>query len=109
MRNSAARKAEGKQKQGGDCCSVFGSGESAPQVLHSVLSSSLQEGHGDPGVCLEKGSEAVKGLKHRSYGEWLKELGLFSHRRGGSGETLLLSTTPRKEAVARWGLAAFPK
>mgnify|MGYP001859417657 CR=1 FL=1 len=26
----------------------------------------------------EKGSEAVKGLRHKSYGECLRELGLFS-------------------------------
>jgi len=29
-------------------------------------------------VCPEKGSEAVRTLEHKSYGEWLKELGLFS-------------------------------
>jgi len=30
------------------------------------------------GVCSEKGSKAVKGLEHRAYGEWLRELGLFN-------------------------------
>jgi len=29
-------------------------------------------------VCPEKGSEAVMGLEHSSYGEQLMELGLFS-------------------------------
>ena len=29
-------------------------------------------------MCPEKGSEAVRTLEHKSYGEWLKELGLFS-------------------------------
>ena len=29
-------------------------------------------------MCPEKGNEAVKGLEHKSYGEQLRELGLFS-------------------------------
>jgi len=29
-------------------------------------------------VCLEKGNKAMKGLEHNCYGEWLRELGLFS-------------------------------
>ena len=35
----------------------------------------------------------VKGLEHKSYGEWPRALGLFSLGKRGSGETLLLSTT----------------
>ena len=46
-------------------------------MLGSILGSSLQERHQDPGVCLEKGSEAVRSLEHKSYGERLRELGLF--------------------------------
>jgi len=38
-----------------------------------------------------KSSEAVRALKHKGYGEQLRELGLFSLERGGSGMTLLLS------------------
>jgi len=46
-------------------------------VLCSVLGPSLQERHGGPGVCPEKGSGAVRGLEHSSDGEQLRELGVF--------------------------------
>ena len=29
-------------------------------------------------MCPQKGNEAVKGLEHKSYGDQLRELGLFS-------------------------------
>jgi len=45
---------------------------------YHVQLSSLQERQQGPGMCPEKGSEAVKGLEHKSYGEQLRELGLFS-------------------------------
>ena len=41
-----------------------------------------------------KAVKLVRGLEHKSYEDWLRELRLFSPRRGGSGETLSLSTTP---------------
>jgi len=57
------------------------------------LDPSLQEKHRSPGVCSEKGNEAVRDLEHRSYGEQLRELGLSVWRRGGSKVTLLPFTT----------------
>jgi len=54
--NSAASRA------GGDRPSVLRSGEAAPQVLCSVLGSSLQERHQGPGMSPEKGNGAVQGL-----------------------------------------------
>jgi len=41
---------------------------------------------------LVKGSVAVRGLKHKFYGELLRELGLFSLKKRSSEETSLLST-----------------
>ena len=41
--------------------------------------------------------ELVKVLEHKSYAEWLRELGLFSLEK----ETILLSTTAGMEVVAR--------
>ena len=38
---------------------------------------SLQERHRGPVACSEKGNKAVRNLKHKSYNEWLRELGLF--------------------------------
>jgi len=44
-------------------------------------------------VYSEKGNEAMKGLEHRSYEEWLRKLGLFSLEKRRLRESLMLSTT----------------
>jgi len=42
------------------------------------LGTSVQKGRGGPGSGPKKSNKAVKGLENMSYGERLKELGLFS-------------------------------
>jgi len=53
-------------------------GVAVPRVLCSVWGASLQERLQDPGMCSEKGSEAVMNLEHESYKGHLRELELFS-------------------------------
>ena len=55
----------------------------------------LQERHRGPEAYSEKVNKAVRGLEHKSYEEWLRELELFSleKRRRSSGE-ISLSTAP---------------
>jgi len=89
IRNTAASRSS---EQRGDHPPVLGTVEAIPQVMCSVLGPSLQEGHQNPGTCLEKGNEAVKSLEHKSYGEQLRELGLFSLENRRLRETLSLST-----------------
>ena len=67
-----------QQDQRGDHPPVLSPGEAIPQVLRSVLGPSLQGRQQGPGVFPEKGSGAVRGLEHKSYGEQLKKLELFS-------------------------------
>ena len=69
--------------QGGDRPPGLCSGEAAPRVLGSALGPSLPEGHRGPGAWPEQGCEAAAGPGTQVL--W---------KRGGSGETSLLSAGP---------------
>lgn len=53
--------------------------------------------------------ELMKCPEHKCYEKQLREQELFSLEKQGSGETLSLSTTPWREAVARWGMVSIPR
>ena len=84
---------------GSDHHPVLSTSDAAPQIVCLVVGPSLQERHWGPGEFPEKGNKA---------GEWSREQvlwenwGCLAWRKGGSGETLSLSTTTWKEVVARW-------
>lgn len=63
-------------------------------VLVFCLLLSVQERHGSLGMRPEEGNKAVKYPKHKSYGEWMTELGLFSlEKKGHRGDFTTLYTT----------------
>ena len=49
-----------------------------PHLKYCILGPSLQERHQGLEAGPERGNEAVKDLEHKSYGEQLRERGLFS-------------------------------
>ena len=90
-----------------DAYAVLSTGETAPQVLCSVLGPSLQERYQGLGACPEKGNEAVKDLENRFYGERLRELGLFSLKKRTFKGDLMALHNDLKGGCSEVGVGLF--
>jgi len=87
-----------------------GPGESTSvglQSVYSVFDPSLQERCQGPGACPEKGNKAVRGLEHKSYGEQLRELGLFSLEERSPKGDLITPYNDLKGGCCKKGIGHF--
>ena len=60
-------------------------------------------------MCSEKWNKAVKSLEHKSYGEWLRELGLFNLDKRRLKGDLITFYSCLKGGSRKVELASFPR
>jgi len=85
------------------------SGETPPGVLCPALEPSAQEGHGPIGAGPEEATKTIRGLEHLFCEDRLRELGLFSLKKGRLWGDLIVAFQYLEEAYQKDGDRLFSR